>query len=172
MTPVPAGWMTRVTALLGGCRRCTRTSKIAALCAWVGAFAALLLLRSTAVALAAALLATALTGLWIAHLLAHASRGTLASMLRQFGAEPQEARSIIEALRLPDERGASRGTRLQEGEALSVQRGERPDRPGFRLTRIVVANDQGVIAAVGLTAGGAYTALDPASIEAEAASSS
>jgi len=170
MTPVPAGLMTRVTALFGGCRRCTRTSKIAALCAWIGALAALLLLRSTAVALAAALLATALTALWIAHLIAHASRGTLASMLRQFGAEPQEARAIIAALRLPEDAGRGRGGRLKQGEALSVQRAERPGRPGFRLTRIVIANEQGVVAAVGLTAGGAYAALEPASLEAATSS--
>jgi hypothetical protein len=166
MTPMLAEWKARLAGLLGGCRRCTRTSQIAALCAWAAALLALIVLRNVAVVLTAALLATALTALFIAHRLAQASRGTLASMLRQFGAEPREAREIIAALRLPEGSGGSGAVRLGEGAALTVQRAERPDKAGFRLTRIVIAHDGGVIAAAALMPDGAYAPLDPANIEA------
>jgi hypothetical protein len=170
MTLVRADSMTRIAALFGGCKRCTRTSRIAALIAWAAALAAWLLWRNLTLTLCAALLATALTALWIAHIVAHASRGTLASMLRQFGAEPREAKAIIAALALPEHGGADRDGRLKDGEALSVQRAQRPGRPGFRLTRVTIANDRGVVAAVELTGDGAYAALDPASAGAETSS--
>jgi len=151
--------MVRIPPLFGQCKRCTRTSKVAALCAWVIAVLVLVVSRRLDLALAACLTATCLTALWVAHLAAVAYRGTLAGMLRQFGAEPGEARAIVAAL------GRQNG-RLKEGEAVSVRRAERPGRPGFRLTRVAISNDQAVIAAAGITEAGSYEKLDPRGIEA------
>jgi hypothetical protein len=158
-----AGWMARIPALFGQCRRCTRSSMIAAMCAWVLALLALLVPGWLGTALALALVALGLTALWIAHLVALASRGTLTSMLRQFGAERGEASAIVVALGLPAEHGG----RLREGESLNVRRGDRPGKPGRRLTRVVISSEKGVIAAVGLNGAGSYERLAPQSVEAE-----
>jgi hypothetical protein len=82
-------------------------------------------------------------------------------MLREFGAEPQEVKAIIDALALPADAGAKPGGRLREGEAVSVRRAQRQGKPGWRLTRIVISNDQGVIAAAELSERGTYLRLDP-----------
>ena len=165
MSDIAARWMAGIPTLFGQCRRCTRSSMIAAICAWVLALLALVVSGSPAIALGLAVIALGLTALWIAHLVALASRGTLASMLRQFGAERGEASAIIAALGLPSGQG---GGRLREGESLNVRRGERAGRPGLTLTRVVISNETGVIAAVGLNEGGSYERLDPRSIAAEA----
>ena len=164
MSDIAARWMAGIPALFGQCRRCTRSSMIAAICAWVLALLALVVSGSPAIALGLAVIALGLTALWIAHLVALASRGTLASMLRQFGAERGEASAIIAALGLP----SGQGGRLRVGESLNVRRGERAGRPGLTLTRVVISNETGVIAAVGLNEGGSYERLDPRSIAAEA----
>jgi hypothetical protein len=165
MKHVMTASMARLLPLLGQCKRCTRTSMIAAIGAWGFALLALIVLRRLEIAVGAALLAIGLTALWIAHLVALASRGTLASMLREFGAEPEEAKAIIAALSLPMSSGGRDGGRLKEGEELGVQRASRPGRPGYRLTRVVIANAEGVIAAVALSDAGSYAALDPRSVE-------
>jgi hypothetical protein len=134
---------------------------VAALSAWTVTLLALAVLGRPLIALVAALLAAGLTLLWLAHLAALAARDTLASMLREFGAEPHEVRAIIAALALPIDAGAKPGGPLREGEAVSIRRAQRADKPGFRLTRIVISNEQGVIAAAGLTEQGAYRRLDP-----------
>jgi|SRR5580700_8672796 hypothetical protein len=154
-------WQARIPALFGQCKRCTRSSMVAALSAWAVALLALVMLRRPWIALGAALIAAGLTLLWLAHLAALAARGTLASMLREFGAEPREVKAIIDALGLDVDARSKAGGRLREGEAISVRRTQRPDRPGFRLTRIVISSDQGVIAAVGLAERGSYRRLDP-----------
>jgi hypothetical protein len=159
-------WVASLATIFGRCKRCTRTSMIAAICAWGVALLALIVLQSPRIAIGAAVPALGLTALWIAHLVGLASRGTLGSMLRELGAKPDEARAIIIALARPVGSDGRDGGRLKEGETISVQRAPRPAEKGFRLTRVVIANEREVTAAVSLSEAGSYIALDPRSVEA------
>jgi hypothetical protein len=165
MSRLADGWIARATALLGQCKRCTRSSMIAAVGAWAAALAALTLSGRPEIGLGLALLAFGLTALWLAHLAALTARGTLAAMLREFGAEAREAQAILDALGAAVDRSAGPAGRLREGEALSMRREARPGGRGLRLTRVVISDERGAIAAAELTAGGAYRRLDPASVE-------
>jgi hypothetical protein len=133
---------------------------IAAILAWAVTPLAFVMFRHAYIGVAALLLAVALTALWIAHLMALAARGSLASMLRQFGATADEARGIVAGLALPPRSSGLGGVRLQEGEAISVQQEPRPGGAGMRLTRVVISNAQGAIATVRLTGAGGYERLD------------
>lgn len=160
-----AGWMAWFWSLFGQCKRCTRTSMIAAISAWGLTLLALIVSRRPEIAIGAGVLAIGFTGLWIAHLVGLASRGTVGSILRQLGAEPDEAKAIIGALPKVTGPHGHDGGRLKEGETINARFAPRSGRPGLQLTRVVIANDQGVTAAVSLSEGGSYIALDPRSME-------
>jgi hypothetical protein len=147
---------------LGQCERCTRAALVAAVSAWILTLTATLAFRRLDVAMAIGVPAAALTALWIAHVVSRSSRGTVASMLRAFGATASEAKAIVDAFAQP----AGRAWRLREGQALRVQLAPRPNGRGMQLSRVAIADDRGVATAVALASNGTYAALDRSAVEA------
>jgi hypothetical protein len=88
----------QLDAKLGRCPRCMRQSFLAALAAWAVAGIAWAIFGSNIVAAAAIIVALGLNALWIAHLIAHATRSVAASgAQRSERAAAMSRREIIPA---------------------------------------------------------------------------
>jgi hypothetical protein len=158
------------SATLGGCARCRRLSLIAAVTAWIIVGVAIVSMPNVELAIGGCIIALALTGLWIAHVVRRGSQATLNSILRNLGATPEEAKAIVAALPKRAGQDAGTSTWLKEGETLQVKLAPRQTGKGNRPASVIVAGKHGIIAAVGLSDNDLYATLDPQELETDTVS--
>jgi hypothetical protein len=155
-----AGATAGFTTQLGRCARCIRAAFVVACAAWGLTLLAAITFRP-AIAIAAGVVATSLSLLWLAHIVARSSHGTVRSVLRSYGATPAEATAIVAAFDRVLAPCGRDSKSLLEGETLRVEFVDRVPRSGQRPARVMIVGNAGIVAAVALAPDGSYAGLDP-----------
>ena len=146
-------------AVFGTCRRCTRQSGIAAGVAVALAALEFALHGPSPVALCVSAAAASLCALYLAHRIASGRRRSpVIHLLKIFGADAREARTIVGAFPEGADFAELRAGHLRPGESLDVTRV--PLSAGFRISRVRVTRGEDVLTEVVRRDDGRFTAVD------------